>query len=87
MSGTSGTSALTTFINNLGTEIFNPLAKLLFFIAFVVFFWGFVTYLRGYEDDEKRNNGKRHMLYGVIGIFIMLSAWGIINLIKNFMGI
>lgn len=75
------------FLAKLYVEIVNPLITLLFAIAFLVFFWGMFTFIRGYEDDTKRNDGKRHMLWGVVGIFIMVAVFGIMRLIAGPFGV
>lgn len=64
--------------------ILNPLAALLFGVAFIVFIWGLVEFLWGLSTDtEGKENGKRHMLWGIIGMFVMVAAGTIINIIAN----
>ncbi len=58
--------------------------RLLFVVAFVVFIYGIVEFLGGKEEASKMEDGKRHMIWGVVGIAIMLSVFGIINLIISF---
>lgn len=66
--------------------IINPLMALLFAIALVVFLWGVAEYVWKASDDTKKKEGKNHMLWGIIGMFIMLAAVGIVNLIVNSLG-
>jgi hypothetical protein len=35
------------------------------------------------QDESVRSKGRWHIFGGVIGMVIMLSAWGIIHLIAN----
>jgi uncharacterized protein YqgC (DUF456 family) len=49
----------------------------------VVFIFGVFQLIRGAGDAEGRTNGKNAIIGGVIGMFIMLSAWGFIHLIAN----
>lgn len=74
------------FLAKLYVEVLNPLIALLFAIAFLVFFWGIFSFVRGYEDDTQRNDGKRHMLWGVFGLFIMVAVFGIMNFIASSFG-
>lgn len=76
-----------TLISKISTEILNPLILLLFALATVYFLWGTFKFLKGGSDDMAREEGRNHMVYGVIGIFIMVSVWGIINVIKSTFGI
>lgn len=68
---------------NLITGIINGvLVPLIFAIAFVVFIWGVFTYfIASGDNDEKRENGKKLMLYGIVGFFLMVSVWGLVNIL------
>lgn len=68
-------------IGKINDNILNPLVLLLAGIAMVYFLWGVFEYVRGYDSAEERSKGARHMLWGIIGMFIMISAFGIMNLI------
>lgn len=79
--------SLDTFISNVDQLIINPIIMLLFALAVVYFLWGLFEFLSNTENEEKRTVGKSHMLYGVIGIFIMLSVWSILGVIMNTLNI
>lgn len=64
-------------------NIVNPVIQLLFAIGIIVFAWGVAQMVWNGDDPDARDQGKRHMLWGVIGMFIMVSAWGIIYLVAN----
>ncbi len=58
------------------------LVPLVFALAFIVFLWGvFQFFIAGASDEEKREGGKSLMIYGFIGFFVMVSVWGIVNLL------
>ena len=80
-------TALCRLLNGVIREIINPVVAILFTAAIVVFFWGMIQFIYSAGDDTKRNLGKQHMLWGVIGVFIMLSAFGILTLFTNTFGI
>ena len=63
------------------THIVNPLIGFFFAMAFIVFLWGIFEFIAGSNNEEKVTAGKQHMLWGVIGIFIMISVFGIMNLV------
>ncbi|MFA6445911.1 MAG: hypothetical protein WCW14_01520 [Candidatus Paceibacterota bacterium] len=71
------------FFNNVIDIIVNPLIWLIFGIAIVVFLWGAMEFFVSAEDAEKRTTGKQHMFWGIIGMAIMMSAYGIVNLITS----
>lgn len=58
----------------------------LFTLAIAIFVWGIIEFIVHTDNEEKRNIGKRHLAWGIIGMFIMFSVWGIIAIIQNFIG-
>ena len=78
---TSVTSVQTagSFIINIINTVAVPV---LFAIAFLVFLWGIIEFFilsRG--DEEKQQQGRGLMLYGIIGFFLMVSVWGLVNIL------
>jgi uncharacterized membrane protein YidH (DUF202 family) len=72
---------LQSFLTNVNTGIINPLIKFLFALAIAYFLWGTFEFLLNQENEEKKTAGKSHMLWGVIGITIMISVFMIMNII------
>ena len=63
------------------------LVPVIFAIAFIVFLWGVYRYLiLGAASEEKRQEGQKFIMYGLIGFFLMISVWGIVNLLINSFG-
>lgn len=65
------------------TNILNPIIGVLFGVAFVVFLYGVVEYIQGGSNDKSLETGKRHMVYGILGLVIIVGANGIIALINS----
>ncbi len=78
---------ITEIIFRVNQYVLNPLIGLLLAVAFLVFLWGLFKFISGAGDDEARETGKRHIVWGVLGIFIMLSVFGIIRLLLATFGI
>jgi hypothetical protein len=70
-------------INAINEHILNPLIALLFAVALLVFIWGMAQYIFQADSEEGRITGRRKMIWGVIGMFIMFSVWGIMWIIVN----
>lgn len=66
--------------------IVNPLLVLIFAMSAVMFVWGAARYILGAESEEARSTGSKHMLWGIIGMFIIVAIGGIISIIKNTIG-
>ncbi len=85
LAGAAG--GFTEVFNNIKEPIFanivNPLLALLFSAALGYFLWGVVRFIRQAENPEGRESGKRHMIAGIIGLAIMLSAFGLIKFVFN----
>lgn len=75
------------FIHKVNQVIINPIIMLLFAVAVLVFLYGVFEYIRNSDSEDGRSEGQRHMLSGVFGLFIMISVFGIINLILNSIGV
>ena len=68
------------------TELLRPIELVLFAAATVVFLFGVVEFLASPDNEEKKTTGKRHMLWGLIGLAIMFGVKGIVSILQNFVG-
>jgi hypothetical protein len=48
-----------------------------------MFVWGVVQMIINANDPDARSRGQQHMLYGSIGVVIMLCAWAVVYIISN----
>ena len=51
-------------------------------LVFFYFFWGLVDYIRHRENTDLEN-AKKRIFWGILGIFVLVSIWGIIYLLQN----
>lgn len=72
-----------TIVERINDVIINPILIFLFAAALLIFFWGIVEFIAGMDSEEKRTTGKRHIFWGLIGMFIMFAVWAIIRLISG----
>jgi len=82
-----GADKLDKFIWNVDRLIINPIITLLFALAVVYFLYGLLEFLLNQENEERQTDGKSHMIWGVVGITIMMGVWGILNLVLNTIGV
>lgn len=73
-------------ITVIKTEILDPLIALLFAAAVVYFVYGAAMFVRAQKAEKGQEEGRSHLMWGIIGIFIMVAVYGIINLIANTVG-
>ena len=83
----NGTAISTnTLIQNILSYIVNPIITLMVAVAVVVFLWGVFEFVKNAESSEERKKGGMHMFFGALGLFIMATAYGILNLILGSIG-
>ena len=62
----------------------NLVIELLFVLATVYFFWGVINYIGAAGDESKLRDGKRHMIWGIVGMVIMAGAWGLVTILAEY---
>jgi len=64
------------------------LVPVLFAIAFIVFLYGIArAYIFSYGDPAKRAEGHKLLLWGLIAFAVMISVWGLVNVVANTFGL
>lgn len=85
-SGVGCSSSMSTLadIFNWATCILSKsVIPLIVTIALVVFMYGVVEYMINADKEEKRAEGRKYMLWGIISLFVMLSIFGILAVLGN----
>lgn len=67
--------------------LFNQAIPYLIAIAVLFFLWGVLQYVINAADAEKRKAGQDAIIYGIIGIVVMLSFWGLVGFVQNSFGL
>ncbi len=75
------------FLDTLNDVVLFPLITFLLTIALLWFLYGGAKYIFYANNSSERENGRRHMLYGVIGLLVMTSAFTILAIAANSFGI
>jgi len=75
------------FVERVNEVILFPLIALLFALAFFLFIFGCYQYLTHADESEARETGKMHILWSILGMFIMLVAYAILGIAANTFGL
>lgn len=67
-------------VEKINANFLFPLITLMSAVAFIVFLWGCFQYVKSADNPQGREVGQRHILYGLIGMLIMLSAFALLNI-------
>ena len=62
-------------------NIVNAIIPILMLVAFAVFLWGVVKFIFSGGDEEKRKTAKHYLIYGLIGLFVMVAVWGLVTVL------
>ncbi|TSC86486.1 MAG: Uncharacterized protein G01um10148_472 [Parcubacteria group bacterium Gr01-1014_8] len=66
--------------------ILDPTIYLILTAGLLLFIYGLVLFIYKMREGSDYKEGLSHMLWGIIGMFIMVSVYGIIALIINTIG-
>jgi len=59
------------------------LVPLVMSLAVLAFVWGLFNFIFHGGDTKKRTEGYSFMFYGILALFVMVSMWGLVNLLYN----
>ena len=53
-------------------------------LALLGFFWGLAMYVLNFSGDDKdKKKGRDMMVYGTLVLFVMVSVWGIVQILRD----
>ncbi|KND48851.1 MAG: hypothetical protein AB200_00240 [Parcubacteria bacterium C7867-005] len=78
---------ITEFLDKINQFVLNPIITLLFAVAFIVFLFGVFQFVKDAKDGDTKGEGKKKIMYGLFGMFIMFSAYGLIRIVLDTFGI
>ncbi len=63
--------------------VIEPAMMVVFAAGFFLFLFGFLRFFWDLSQGGEGNEGKSHMLWGVVGMFIMVAWFGILSIVVN----
>ncbi len=79
--GPTGTTGVLGVINTVVVPI-------IFALTFLVFIYGVVKYFFLHPGDEtKRSEGRQFILWGILGMVVLFSVWGVLNILLSTLGL
>ncbi len=79
-------AAAPPILQKINQAIVNPLIMFLSALAFITFLYGVYEMVSQSDNETARQTGQQHMLWGVVGLFIMFSVMGILNVVCRTIG-
>ena len=76
---------ISEILGRLKYEVLWPAMTVIFAAGFLLFIWGLVKFLWYVEEGSSSSSseGKQHMIWGIVGMLIMVSFWSIIVLLDQ----
>ena len=68
------------------SEILNAVLPVLVALGVVYFVWGVITYVIS-SDEEAKKTGRNRIIYGIIGLAVIVAVWGLVGILNNTFGI
>lgn len=68
-------------------DILRQLVPILIAFAVIILLFAIISYIRAGEDEEKRGKARNLMIYGIIGLFVMISIWGLVAILIGTFGL
>ena len=72
-----------SFVDQINQIILFPLIALLSVIALLIFIYGGFEYVSGANNPTARENGRKHLVWGTVGLLVMVSAYAILTVAAN----
>lgn len=78
---TTGNDGIKHLISTAG-GIIQALIPIVIGLGVLVFLWGVLKYVLNSSDAGKAE-GRTFMLWGIIALFVMVSVWGLVNILRD----
>lgn len=76
-----------SFVARLNDAILFPVIALMSGVAFLMFVYGAAEYVMNAANESGREQGRKHITFGLIGLFVMVSAFAILQLAAGTFGL
>jgi hypothetical protein len=78
-----GVQTFKVLVETLIRCLLTPVAGLLVSLAVIFFLYGVFKFISAEESEQIRSEGKEFMFWGIVGIFVMVSLWGLVGVLQN----
>lgn len=75
-----------TDIINMFTDIGLRVIPFLGAVAFLVFVYGVARFIRAAGNEREIKESKNFLIWGVVGLFVLVTIWGIIAFLRSEFG-
>jgi uncharacterized RDD family membrane protein YckC len=87
LAATPGAAETADFVARFNEIILFPVIIFLTAVALLVFIYGCFLFVVNADNPSGREEGRRHILFGIIGMLVMLMAYTILAIAANTFGL
>jgi hypothetical protein len=80
------TTVVAKLLGRVNRVIINPLIILMFSLALCYFLYGVLEFFMNSDKADAKETGRQHMIWGIIGMFIMMSVFTIMRILAKSFG-
>lgn len=88
----SGSTSNNCDLNTIGGwlckvgSLLNSVIPVLIALGVLYFVWGVITYVVA-DEEEAKSKGRDRIIWGVIGLVVIVGMWGLVNVLRNTFGL
>lgn len=79
---TEGIKGIIDWFTDIGLKVIPLLGA----IAFLIFVWGVARFIKSAGSEKEIKDSKNLLIWGVVGLFILITIWGIITFLRSEFG-
>jgi fructose-specific phosphotransferase system IIC component len=82
-----GVAEAQAFVADFNSIILFPFIGFLTAVAVLIFIYGGFEYIIHADNSAAREQGRKHLMWGIVGLFVMLVAFGILSIAAGTFGL
>lgn len=68
------------------SELLGAVLPVLIALGVIYFVWGVITYVIS-SDEEAKKAGRNRIIFGIIGLAVIITVWGLVAILRNTFGL
>lgn len=78
--------SISSIVSNI-LAILQQIVYLIVGLGLLVFLYGIFGYISNFSDEKKRQESVSYIIYGLLGLFVMISVWGLVGILTGSFGL
>lgn len=83
--GSVATGTIENILCKVG-QLLTTVVPILIILGVIYFVWGVITYVIA-DDAEAKKSGRDRIIFGIIGLAVIVTVWGLVKILTTTFGI